>query len=166
MAMDAEIRKILELAFPGEEARYFEPIAIGSVPSVADSGALAILSGTKTATSSALWEHPTGKIPVAGALSVLVDGQDRPRAIVETRRAEVVPFGSVDEDFARAYGEGEQTLAWWRSEIGADYRASAARHGEEFSDDTPIVCEWIAVVRRRSQKPSANFRAETEPGGL
>jgi uncharacterized protein YhfF len=70
------------------------------------------------------------------------------RAIVETERAEMMPFGSVDDDFARAYGEGDRTLAWWRSEIGAWYRASAARHGEDFSDDTPLICEWIAVVRR------------------
>ena len=146
--MDVEIRRVLESAFPGEEACYFEPVAIGGTPSVADAGAVAVLNGTKTTTSSALWEYPDEKIPFAGALSVLLDGQDRPRAIVETQRVEVVPFGSVDGEFARAYGEGDRTLDWWRSEMRAWYRASAARHGEGFSDDTLIICEWIAVVRR------------------
>jgi uncharacterized protein YhfF len=146
--MDAEIQWVLERAFPGEEARDFTPMSIGNTSSMADEGAAAILDEIKTATSSAHWDYPDGRIPFAGALSVLLDGRDRPRAIVETKRIEIMPFGSVDEDFARAYGEGDRTLDWWRSELGAWYRASAARHGAVFSDDTPIICEWIAVVRR------------------
>ncbi|HMR31504.1 MAG TPA: ASCH domain-containing protein [Geminicoccaceae bacterium] len=144
--MALELRHLLEDAFPGEEARYFAPMSIGGSPSAADSGAAAILDGTKT--SSAHWDWPDGRIPFVGALSVLLDGQGRARAIVETERVEIVSFGSIDEDFARSYGEGERTLAWWRSEERAWYRAAAARHGEDFSDDTPLICEWIAVVRR------------------
>jgi uncharacterized protein YhfF len=146
--MDAEIRRVLELAFPGEDARYFTPMSIGKTPSTADEGAAAILEGIKTATSSPHWDYPDGGIPFAGALSVLLDGQGRSRGIVETKRVEIMPFGSVDENFARAYGAGDRTLDWWRSEVGAWYRASAAHHGADFSDDTPIICEWIAVVRR------------------
>ncbi len=123
-------------------------MSIGKTPSAADEGAAAILEGIKTATSSAHWDYLDGRIPFAGALSVLLDGQGRPRAIVETKRVEILPFGSVDEDFARAYGEGDRTLDWWRSEMAAWYQASAAHHGADFSDDTPIICEWIAVVRR------------------
>ena len=141
-------RGVLEAAFPHEAARYFIPMSIGNSPSTADTGAAAILDGIKTATSSAHWDYPDGRIPFAGALSVLLDGQGRACAIVETERVAIIPFGAVDDDFARAYGEGDRTLAWWRSEMGAWYRASAARHGEDFSDDTPIICEWIAVVRR------------------
>jgi uncharacterized protein YhfF len=146
--MTPEQRRVLEGAFPGEEARYFAPMSIGGTPSDADSGAAAILDGTKTTTASAHWDWPDGRIPFVGALSILLDGQGRARAIVETERVEIVPFGSVDEDFARAYGEGDRTLAWWRSEEGAWYRASAARHGQDFSDDTPLICEWITVARR------------------
>jgi hypothetical protein len=50
--MDAESRRALEAAFPGEETRYFTPMSIGSTPSDAASGAVAILKGTKTGTSS------------------------------------------------------------------------------------------------------------------
>jgi uncharacterized protein YhfF len=115
---------------------------------VADAGAAAILNGIKTATSSAYWDWPDGRIPFPGALGVLLDGQGRARAIVETERVEIIPFGLVDEDFACAYGEGDRTLDWWRSEMGVWYRASAVRHGEDSSDDTSLICEWIAVVRR------------------
>ena len=57
----------------------------------------------------------------------------------------------MDEEFARAYGEGDRTLDRWRSEMGTRYRTSAARRGENFSEDTLISCEWIGVLRRLSQ---------------
>ena len=123
-------------------------MSIGDTAAAADAGAAAILNGIKTTTSSPFWDYPDGNIPFVGALSLLLDGQGRVLAIVETARVEIRGFGSVDEEFARAYGEGDQTLAWWRSQIGTFYRASATRHGEEFSDETRIICEWIEVVRR------------------
>ncbi len=146
--LDPDIRRVLEQAFPDEEPRYFSPIIVGSTPTSADEGAAAILEGAKTATSSPFWHWPDGRIPIVGALSVLLDAQGRARAIVETQRVEIVRFGSVDESFAWSYGEGERTLAWWRSNIGAWYGGSAARHAASFSDDTPIICEWINVVKR------------------
>ncbi len=140
---------VLQTAFPGEEARYFLPMKIGGGdPTIADEGAAAVLDGIKTTTSSPFWDYPDGRIPFVGALGVLLDGQDRPRAIVETHRVEVMPFGSVDESFAREYGEGDRTFGWFRRVIGDWYGASAARHGETFSDDTPIICEWFRVVKR------------------
>jgi len=144
--MDPDIGRVLELNFPGEAARYFSPMSIGSTPATADEGAAAILNGTKTATSSPFWYYPDGRIPFVGALSVLLDGQRRMPAIVETERVAIVPFGAVDEAFAWGYGEGDRTLVWWRSEMGALYRESAARHGELFSDSTPLICEWIRVA--------------------
>jgi hypothetical protein len=62
---------------------------------------------------------PTGASPFVGALSVLVDGEGRARAIVETTRVGVVPFGEIGEDFASTYGECASTLAWFRGVIGA-----------------------------------------------
>ncbi len=123
-------------------------MTIGSTPAAADEGASLILDGVKTATSSAFWDYPDGRIPFAGALSVLLDGAGRPRGVVETQRVEIIPFGVLDEDFARAYGEGERTLAWFRAEIGAWYRAAASARGETFGDETPVICEWIRVANR------------------
>ena len=146
--MDRDVRRILEAAFPGEDARYFSSILIGSTPESADEGAAAILDGRKTTTSSPFWDWPDGRIPFTGALGVLLDGRGRARAVIETLRVEIMPFGAVDDSFAWSYGEGSRTLAWWRQNTGAWYRASAARHGADFSDDTPIICEWLAVAKR------------------
>ncbi len=146
--METIFREVLELAFPGQEARYFLPMSIGGTPADADTGATLILDGTKTATSSPFWDYPDGRIPFVGALSVLLDGNRVPRGIVETNRVEIMRFGSVNADLARDYGEGARTLEWWVRVMGGYYMALAARHGVLFSEDTEIICEWFAVVRR------------------
>jgi uncharacterized protein YhfF len=146
--MDAELRRVLNKAYPGEDARYFLPMSIGGAPRHADEGAALILSGVKTLTSSPFWDYPDGKIPFVGALSVLLDGVREPRGIVETTRVEIMPFQAITEEMAQAYGEGERTASWWRRSTGAFYQASAMRHGEDFTDETLLIWEWFAVVRR------------------
>ena len=146
--MEAKARRVLEVAFPGEEARYFLPFSIGSTPETADEGATLILNGTKTLTSSPFWHYPDGKLPFVGALAVLLDGSGKPRGIVETTRIEIMPFGAITEEMALAYGEGEQTVEWWRRVMGEFYKASAARHGEVLTDDTRLIWEWFTVVHR------------------
>ena len=63
-------------------------------------------------------------------MSVLVDGEGRARAIVETTRVEVVPFDEIGEDFASALGECARTLAWFRDVIGSvDWSPDKGRLG-------------------------------------
>ena len=139
---------ILNALFPNEVHRHFLPMKIGSTAKDADKGANLILAGTKTATSSAFWHYPDKRIPFVRALSVVLDGADRPRGVVETERVEQMAFSAVDATFARAYGEGPRTLEWWRSVMGDWYRAEAARHGHTFDADTSIICEWFRLIRR------------------
>jgi uncharacterized protein YhfF len=146
--MEAKLRQVLEAAYPGEEARYFLPMSIGSAPETADEGAVLILNGTKTLTSSPFWDYPDGKLPFVGALGVLLDGSQRPRGIVETTRVEIMPIGAITEEMARAYGEGERTVEWWRRVMGAFYSASAAHHNAILTDDTPHIWEWFTLVLR------------------
>jgi uncharacterized protein YhfF len=135
--VDAEVESVLQKAYPGEETRYFPPMSIGSTPEDANEGARLILNGVKTLTSSAFWNYPNGKIPFAGALSVLLDGARRPCGIVETIRVEIKPFQAITEDMAQDYGEGERTAVWWRRAMRGFYQASATRHDAAFTDDTP-----------------------------
>ncbi len=146
--MEAELQLILTAAFPGSESRHFAPMWIGSAPDHADEGAALILNGTKSLTSSPFWDYPDGKIPFEGALCVLLDGSRQPRAIIETTKVKIMPFGSITPEMARAYGEGERTVEWWRRVMGEYYRASATRNGAVLTDDTPHIWEWFEVVRR------------------
>ena len=146
--MEAELRRVLEAVFPGEDDRYFLPMSIGNAPEHADEGAALILNGTKTLTSSPFWNYPDGNVPFVGALGVLLDGSQTPRGIVETTRVEIMPFAAITEEMARAYGEGERTVEWWLRVMGAFYRVSAARYRAVLTDDTPLIWEWFAVVHR------------------
>jgi uncharacterized protein YhfF len=146
--MEEKLRHVLETTFPGEEARYFLPMSIGSTPETADEGVTLILNGTKTLTSSSFWDYPDGRIPFVGALAVLLDGSRQPREHCRDNAGEIMPFGAITEDMARAYGEGERTVEWWRRVMGEFYRPSAARHCEALTDDTPHIWEWFTVVRR------------------
>ena len=137
---------LLSEAFPGEEHRFFAPMVIGTSPADADNGAAAILIGKKTATSAAFWDFPDGRIPFVGALSVLLDGRDMPRAILETERVNIIPFSAADEALALAYGEWDLTLPTWSQKTRTLYEVSAAKRGQAFSDDTAIICEWFRVV--------------------
>jgi len=139
---------ILEQTYPGQTTRYFLSMSIGGTPDEADEGAALILDGTKTATSSAFWDYPDGRIPFVGALSVLLDGQQRAVAVIETLSVRAVRFCEVTDEMARAYGEGERTLEWWRRVMGNWYRSRAAQEGQPFGEDTELLWESISVARR------------------
>ena len=139
---------ILEAAFPGQASRFFLPMSIGGTPEQAHAGAASILQGIKTATSSPFWDYPDGRLPFVGALSVLLDGRGQPVGIVQTVGVETIRFCDVNETMAKAYGEGDRTLAWWRRNIGGWYRDKAALEGQAFAEQDQIVWEWISVVGR------------------
>jgi len=143
-----ERHDILEAAFPGQSSRFFLAMTVGRTAAHANEGAALILQGIKTATSSPFWDYPDGRIPFAGGLSVLLDGQRRPVGIVETIGVEKIRFRDVTQQMARAYGEGERTLEWWRRVIGDWYRDKAVQDGQVFVEDDQILWEWIKVARR------------------
>ena len=139
---------ILESTYPGQAARYYLAMSIGGTPDLADEGAALILNGTKTATSSPPWDYPDGRIPFVGALSVLLDGQQRAVAVVETVGVRLVRFRDVTDEMAKAYGEGQRTIEWWQRAIGDWYRTKATRDGQDFDENTEILWESISVVLR------------------
>jgi uncharacterized protein YhfF len=45
---------------------------------------------------------------------VVLNGKDSPICVIRTTELSILSFDQVDERFARDYGEGDRTLAWWR----------------------------------------------------
>jgi uncharacterized protein YhfF len=90
-----------------------ESFSFGDSPELADELLELVLIGRKTATRWAASEGDKGV--EVGKRWIVKDGQGRPRAVLETVEITRRRFEEVDEGFAFDEGEGDRSLAWWRS---------------------------------------------------
>jgi uncharacterized protein YhfF len=139
--------------------------SFGATPEEADRLLGLVLEGRKTATATFLrdyedeerrrtqLEEPAGDtlvrtevdvaLPEPGLLSIVVDGQEHPKALIRTTHVDVARFGDVDEDHARREGEG--SLEDWRAAHRTLFAGSAGP-GEDVTDETMVVLERFVVV--------------------
>jgi len=105
---------------------------------------LLVRDGPKRATASlrSVYEADGESMPSAGDMSVILDGRGEPLCVIRTTHVEVRRFGDVDEEFARAEGEGDRSLAYWRH---AHIRFFAGE-GTPVDDDTEIVLERFELL--------------------
>lgn len=124
-----------------------EAWAFGATPAHADGLLALVLAGTKTGTSSSLWdfEHTGEAMPEVGWLNIILDGAGVPRALLETTHVEVVPFGEVSAAHAFAEGEGDQSLAHWRA-VHERYWREHSDSPKGFAPDMPVVCERLRLL--------------------
>ena len=120
----------------------------GDSPDMADELGALIAQGTKTGTCSALWEwEAEGNTPTqVGELTVALDGRGEPLCIVETVEVTIRKYNEVDADFARAEGEGDLSLEYWRAAHKRFFTRVLSKFGMEFSEDMPLVCERFRVI--------------------
>lgn len=117
--------------------------AFGDSPELADALLALVLAGTKTATASAAWEYEATEqpLPRPGDLSIVLDGRGHPWALVRTTAVRVVPFAEVDAESAWLEGEGDRSLAFWRSAHQEHFGQALATRGREFDESLPVVLE-------------------------
>lgn len=122
--------------------------AFGDGPRLADELLGLVLAGTKTATATSRAElEATGEpVPRPGDLSILLDGEGHPRALIRTAEVEEVAFREVTEEFAFLEGEDDRTLASWRREHERYFRRVLEGTGVEFTEDLPLVLERFDVL--------------------
>jgi uncharacterized protein YhfF len=120
----------------------------GDSPEMADELGELIARGIKTATCSALWEwEAEGKpLPDVGMITIALDGGGKPLCIVETTEVTVRKYNEVDSDFARAEGEGDFSLDYWRQAHRNFFSRTLPKIGKEFSEDMPLVCERFRLI--------------------
>ena len=119
--------------------------SFGSSTEQADALLALVLGGTKTATASALrdYESEGEPLPEVGTLSILLDGADHPRALIEVTDVRVVAFDDVDDEHARLEGEGDRSLAHWR-----EAHRTFFTDGSGFDAAMDVVLERFRVVYR------------------
>ncbi len=137
---------------PSHHHRGIEPDAFafgGSVAmDLADELAALVLAGGKRGTASLAIEYTSlgERLPVRGDPSIVLDGRGTPVAIIERVEVVTVPFGDVPASFAAIEGEGDGSLASWRSAHRAYFSAVCAALGGTFGDTTPVLCQTFRVV--------------------
>jgi uncharacterized protein YhfF len=120
----------------------------GDNPALADELVALILSGIKTGTCSALWEWEAegNPLPEVGLLTIVLSGAGEPLCIIETIEVTTRIFNAVDEDFARAEGEGDLSLAYWRSAHKNYFTRTLPKIGKTFTEEMPLVCERFRMI--------------------
>ncbi len=120
----------------------------GDGAALADELGALIVSGIKTGTCSALWEWQAegNPIPEVGLISIVLDGAGQPLCIIETVEVTQRRFDEVDADFARAEGEGDFSLDYWRDAHQTFFSRTLPKIGEQFSADMPLVCERFQLI--------------------
>jgi uncharacterized protein YhfF len=95
------------------EWRHLESFAFGDGPELADELLALVLEGKKRATCWAVAEGMKGA--EIGKCMVVLDGAGRPRAVLQTLELTQHRYDEVDEAFAFDEGEGDRSLAFWRT---------------------------------------------------
>lgn len=104
--------------------------------------------GKKTASCSlkAGWDIDHEPLPVAGALTVVLNWQQEPVCIIKVTEVTICPFNEVTAEFAAAEGEGDCTYAWWQQAHTKFFTQYAKTVGATFSEDSLLVLERFEKV--------------------
>ncbi|UTV30525.1 ASCH domain-containing protein [Photobacterium atrarenae] len=107
-----------------------------------------VASGEKTATCSMKYWYEDGgeTMPQVGHLQVVTDWHGNPKAIIEITSVSECRFEDVNEDFARAEGEGDLSLVWWRKAHWDFFSVECDEVGIEPSEQMVLVLERFQVV--------------------
>jgi uncharacterized protein YhfF len=124
--------------------------AFGDGVALADELGQLIAEGVKTGTCSSLWEWQAegNPIPEVGLLTIVLDGRGQPLCIIETTEVTLRNFNEVNADFARAEGEGDLSLEYWRNAHKTFFSRTLPKIGKAFSEDMPLVCERFKRIHK------------------
>jgi uncharacterized protein YhfF len=135
--------QVIGFAFPGSELRR-ELVDL-------------VLAGTKTATAGLAVELELDgeTMPAPGFREAVIDAEGRVVGVIETTDCRVVRMADVDDQFARAEGEGFADAADWRAAHERFWNGYLEELRErlgdaEFSltDDTAVICQRFRLVER------------------
>lgn len=119
------------------------PFMFGNTPELARELADLVLGGKKRATASlpCMWEAEGESLPSAGDVYVLHEWHGVALALLRNTRIDVVPFDDVTEEFARAEGEGDLSLAWWREAHWQYFTEELAVLNRSPTREMLVVCQ-------------------------
>ncbi|GEM02260.1 Uncharacterized protein YhfF [Halolactibacillus halophilus] len=126
----------------------YQAWAFGYGKEVADDLSDLVVKGIKTATSSnyTLYEVENEPLPKVGDYSVILDGDGKAVAIIETTHVEICPFDEVTAAHAFLEGEGDRSLRYWRDVHEPFFKQELEEINQPFHDKISVVCERFVRV--------------------
>lgn len=127
----------------------------GTSSQLADSRLSLAIQGKKTATTS--WPVPNPLRWGVGDYSVILDGNGKPGALMQTVELKVCKFRDVADDFALAEAEGSvDEYKQGHREFYTEQRLRDGKPPEEFGDESEVLCErFVIVFVREDLRPHA-----------
>ncbi|MGX7243782.1 ASCH domain-containing protein [Enterococcus quebecensis] len=128
----------------------YEAWSFGNSPEMADELLMHVLKGEKTGTSSLhiLYELSSEeeKLPEVGSYSVLLDGKAQAQAIICTKVVDILSYSQISEVHGYLEGEGDRTLAYWRSVHRPFFEQELKEYQLTFTEDLLVVYELFELV--------------------
>ncbi|MCR3923277.1 MAG: ASCH domain-containing protein [Firmicutes bacterium] len=114
----------------------------------ADELADLVIAGIKRATASLYlaYESEGEVLPTVGDHSIVTNWAGVAQCIIKTIKLNVVPFSDVSEAFAATEGEGDKSLAYWRTAHWHYFSREMKELGREPSEEMLVLCEEFVVV--------------------
>jgi len=124
------------------------PCWLGDSPKLSAHLIQLLLSGSKTATASLVWEweYDCEQLPTIGHQEALLDWSNKFIGIIQTTAANILPFNRVSERFAPLEGEGDLSLSYWRKQHWDFFRTVCNRIGKPATKDMPVLCQEFKLL--------------------
>ncbi|MCL9805470.1 ASCH domain-containing protein [Flavobacterium amniphilum] len=114
----------------------------------ADECAELVMKKIKQATSPSAWwfEKNKEEIPKIGDIAIVTNWNKEPKAIIRTKKVEIVKFKNITPEYAFIEGEGNKTLEYWKKVHWAYYTNEMHKFSEKPNEEMKIVCEYFETI--------------------
>lgn len=132
----------------GIKGDFYDAWGFGSSPEVMDELLGLILGGKKRTTTTLVMEMEIEDYPppVEGEYNIILDGKDKPKAVIQTVSVSRAKFNEVTDEHAFWEGEGETTRELFIQHHGEYYRKEGKRLGFEFHEEMEALFERFELV--------------------
>jgi uncharacterized protein YhfF len=110
--------------------------------------------GKKTAGSGLVKDYKTAgdPLPKVGNYWIILDSRERPQFIVKTLRTEINMFGKIPKSVARAEGEGDLSISYWKEAHRAFFSPFLSKWGIADIDEAEVITEHFEIVHPRAER--------------
>ncbi|WP_276702222.1 ASCH domain-containing protein [Chryseobacterium sp.] len=114
----------------------------------ADECADLVVKKIKQATSPSVWWFKKNKeeLPKVGDLAIVTDWNGDPKAIIRTKKVEIVKYKDITPAYAQLEGEGDKTLEYWKKAHWKYYQNEMKEFNEFPTEEMKIVCEYFETI--------------------